>query len=163
VSSTANNSVVNELSNTIDLDSTLLKAEALFRRFERTVEAIDRKHNFPPPRPEAPRRLSSQSPITDPRATPALLRDHRRTSSSGVISLDESVNSGNSNSAASPVNGPDTNKGKTPARQEQGANTPAKAPVTKVVSPELRALLRRDVVKMDAKEVKQHGGGMGNS
>ena len=40
---------VNELSNTIDLQSTLLRAEALFRRFQRTVEAIDKKHNFPAP------------------------------------------------------------------------------------------------------------------
>ncbi|CAD0091867.1 unnamed protein product [Aureobasidium mustum] len=40
---------VNELSNTIDLASTLLRAEALFRRFQRTVEAIDRKDHFPTP------------------------------------------------------------------------------------------------------------------
>lgn len=40
---------VNELSNTIDLPSTLLRAEALFRRFQRTVEAIDRKDHFPTP------------------------------------------------------------------------------------------------------------------
>ena len=40
---------VNELSNTIDLPSTLIRAEALFRRFQRTVEAIDRKSNFPAP------------------------------------------------------------------------------------------------------------------
>jgi TBC1 domain family member 15 len=40
---------VNELSNTIDLHTTLVQAEALFRRFHRTVEAIDRKHAFPPP------------------------------------------------------------------------------------------------------------------
>lgn len=50
---------VNELSNTIDLPSTMIRAEALFRRFQRTVEAIDRKHNFPTPtlrqrRPDAP-------------------------------------------------------------------------------------------------------------
>jgi len=40
---------VNELSNTIDLSSTMLRAEALFRRFQRTVEAIDRKDHFPTP------------------------------------------------------------------------------------------------------------------
>ena len=34
---------VNELSGTIDLESTLVRAEGLFRRFERTVEAVDRK------------------------------------------------------------------------------------------------------------------------
>ncbi|EON61605.1 hypothetical protein W97_00820 [Coniosporium apollinis CBS 100218] len=40
---------VNELSGTIDLQTTLVRAEALFRRFERTVQTIDKKHNFPSP------------------------------------------------------------------------------------------------------------------
>ena len=38
---------VNDLSNTIDLSTTLIRAESLFRRFQRTVEAIDKKHSFP--------------------------------------------------------------------------------------------------------------------
>ena len=40
---------VNELSNTIDLEATLVRAESLFRRFRRTVEAIDRQEHFPAP------------------------------------------------------------------------------------------------------------------
>ena len=40
---------VNELSNTIDLPSTLLRAQTLFRRFQRTVEAVDKRNNFPTP------------------------------------------------------------------------------------------------------------------
>ncbi|KAI4271905.1 MAG: hypothetical protein LQ337_005681 [Flavoplaca oasis] len=40
---------INELSNSIDLPSTLLRAQYLFRRFQRTVEAIDRKQSFPAP------------------------------------------------------------------------------------------------------------------
>ncbi|KAI9841934.1 MAG: GTPase activating protein [Thelocarpon superellum] len=40
---------VNELSTTIDLQQTLIRAEALFRRFQRTVEAIDKSQNFPAP------------------------------------------------------------------------------------------------------------------
>lgn len=40
---------VNELSNTIDLPSTLFRAQNLFRRFQRTVEAIDKRNNFPAP------------------------------------------------------------------------------------------------------------------
>lgn len=42
--------VVNELSNTMDLESTLVRAETLYRKFQRLVEAIDKKQNFPPPR-----------------------------------------------------------------------------------------------------------------
>ena len=43
------NNAVNELSNTMDLPSTLLRAQSLFRRFQRTVEAIDKRNNFPAP------------------------------------------------------------------------------------------------------------------
>jgi hypothetical protein len=45
---------VNELSGTIDLDSTIIRAEALFRRFQRLVEAVDKRNNFPPPRTDSP-------------------------------------------------------------------------------------------------------------
>ncbi|TGJ81965.1 hypothetical protein E0Z10_g6813 [Xylaria hypoxylon] len=41
---------MNELSETIDLESTLIRAEYLFRRFQRLIEAIDKKQNFPAPR-----------------------------------------------------------------------------------------------------------------
>lgn len=41
---------INELSNTIDLESTLIRAEQLFRRFQRLIEAIDKKQNFPAPK-----------------------------------------------------------------------------------------------------------------
>ena len=52
---------VNELSNTIDLESTLIRAEGLFRRFQRTVEAVDKKHNFPAPSVRQRRPASSVS------------------------------------------------------------------------------------------------------
>lgn len=45
--------LVNELANTMDLESTLIRAEALFRRFQRLVEAVDKKSNFPGPRTQA--------------------------------------------------------------------------------------------------------------
>jgi TBC1 domain family member 15 len=38
----------------MDLESTLIRAEQLYRRFRRLVEAVDKKHNFPPPRFNAP-------------------------------------------------------------------------------------------------------------
>ncbi|KAI0389882.1 GTPase-activating protein GYP7 [Xylariaceae sp. FL0594] len=56
---------VNELSETIDLDSTLVRAEALFRRFQRLVEAIDKKNNFP-----APRLRTSSSQSVPQQSTP---------------------------------------------------------------------------------------------
>lgn len=57
--------LVNELSNTMDLDSILVRAEVLFRRFQRLVEAVDKKQNFPAPRKEsnaAPSGSASTSP-----------------------------------------------------------------------------------------------------
>lgn len=53
---------MNELSNTMDLSSTLLRAQSLFRRFQRTVDAIDKKHNFPVP--NIRQRNSASSSIT---------------------------------------------------------------------------------------------------
>jgi hypothetical protein len=40
---------VNELSGTIELEDTMIRAEGLFRRFERTVEMVDRQGRFPLP------------------------------------------------------------------------------------------------------------------
>ncbi|KAI1214823.1 RabGAP/TBC [Annulohypoxylon truncatum] len=54
---------VNELSNTMDLELILIRAEALFRRFNRLIEAIDKKQNFPVPR------VIKDSP--SPNSTPA--------------------------------------------------------------------------------------------
>jgi hypothetical protein len=39
----------NELSGTIELQEILFRAEGLFKRFEKTVEAVDRKNAFPAP------------------------------------------------------------------------------------------------------------------
>ena len=52
---------VNELSGSIDLMSTLVRAEGLFRRFQKTVEAIDKKKNFPSPRTKETNAKPSQS------------------------------------------------------------------------------------------------------
>ncbi|KAL2828179.1 rab-GTPase-TBC domain-containing protein [Aspergillus cavernicola] len=40
---------INELSNTMDLVPILARAESLFHRFNRAVQAIDKKNNFPAP------------------------------------------------------------------------------------------------------------------
>ncbi|KAL7903329.1 RasGAP protein [Trichoderma sp. SZMC 28014] len=53
---------VNELSGTIDLESTLIRAEVLFRRYQRLVEAVDKKHNFPAPRTESPGQNAAPKP-----------------------------------------------------------------------------------------------------
>ncbi|KAJ5100520.1 GTPase-activating protein GYP7 [Penicillium angulare] len=104
---------INELSNTMDLVPILTRAESLFHRFERSVQAIDKKDNFP----------------TAPTAT------QRR--SSGLT-------------------GQATGKGKDPQNPTVGSTTGANAGSSalqrmmdadkpKIISPELRELLRKDI------------------
>ncbi|KAI9709090.1 MAG: GTPase activating protein [Bogoriella megaspora] len=123
---------VNELSNTIDLPSTLIRAEALFRRFQRTVDAIDKRNNFPSPR------LRQRKP---PASSPS----------------QSSPSQSNPNGASS---GADA--GKQPQRQSVGDAVAQGigAEKEKVISPELRGLLSRDVEKLDQKTVQEHGGGV---
>ncbi|KAH0534021.1 hypothetical protein FGG08_007376 [Glutinoglossum americanum] len=104
---------INELSNTIDLQSTLIRAEALFRRFQRTVEAIDKKSNFPPPRT-----VRQRKSLTEP--LPRV----------GSSATGEPSGSSSGSDAAATSGG-------------LVGNT------EKVISPELRQLLGREVIKMD--------------
>lgn len=99
---------INELSNSMELIPLLTRAESLFRRFERTVQAIDKKNNFPSA-PTAHRRKPSQTDKGKSRAPEG--------SSTGV-------SAGASTST------------------QPGDSEDAEA---KVISPELRILLRRDI------------------
>ncbi|KAJ6150958.1 GTPase-activating protein GYP7 [Penicillium chermesinum] len=102
---------INELSNTMDLVPLLTRAESLFRRFERSVQAIDKKDNFP--------------------AAPTTVQ--RR-----------------------PTGSTDSGKGKFPQSSTVGSASGAQASHStlqkmmdadrpKVISPELRELLRKDI------------------
>ncbi|KAI4598962.1 GTPase activating protein [Pestalotiopsis sp. 9143b] len=74
---------VNELSNTIDLDSTLIRAEALFRRFQRRVEAVDKKRSFPKPRTQ---RQSSSASQGEGEPAPSVDNGKAKEDSAPVIS-----------------------------------------------------------------------------
>lgn len=68
--------LVNELSGTMDLESTLVRAESLFKRFQRTVETIDKKGNFPSAPQARQRKLAAAivagpGPSTSSSASPA--------------------------------------------------------------------------------------------
>ncbi|KAL2126220.1 hypothetical protein VTI74DRAFT_1408 [Chaetomium olivicolor] len=117
---------VNELSCTIDLDSTLVRAEALFKRFQRLVDAVDKKGNFPRPRP-----LSQGSA--------------------------SSAGSNAPTSASAQAGGGRRDTGKAPAQQQQPEQQ--KEP-EKVITPELRKLLSRQVEVLPRKEVAKKGDGL---
>jgi len=106
----------------MDLESTLVRAESLFKRFQRTVETIDKKGNFPSA-PQARQRKLAAVVAGGPGRAPQ----------------DQATSSG-------------TDKGKQVGEDEQD---------TRVISPELRALLSRKVEKLDKETILEHGGGVG--
>lgn len=126
---------VNELSGSIDLESTLIRAEALFRKFQRLIEAIDKKNNFPAPRfnfnTAAPSLFPPRpaAPATDNNS------DNRPSTPSGSTEQQQA------------------NKGKQPEPKSPGGRQ-------KVITPELRKLLSREVVVLPRKEVAGKGDGI---
>ena len=76
-------STVNELSGTMDLESTLVRAEALFRRFQRTVETVDKKGNFPSA-PQARQRKQAAAIVSGPGPAPKFQDSSAQASSSGT-------------------------------------------------------------------------------
>lgn len=155
---------VNELSGTIDLPSTLLRAEALFRRFQRTVEAIDKKSNFP----SAP---AVRQRLPQPPTLPGSDGQPRRPSQSSSQKQAAGGKQRNSNLAAI-ANGPGpravngSTSASTSGRDGQQVAAPgvdkAEKEKERVITPELRALLSRDVPKLEKQEVRDHGGGVGS-
>lgn len=107
-------SPVNELSNTMDLVPILTRAESLFHRFERSVQAIDKKDNFPAA-PTAHQRRPGATGQDSPSGSKGKSPQPAVGSSSGV-------NAGPSN-----------------LQKAIDADKP------KVISPELRELLRKDI------------------
>ena len=118
---------MNELSNTIDLESTLIKAEALFARYKRLVEAIDKKQNFPKPRKDLNDAESSEAPPL--KASEQTTTTQSKRNSSGG------------------------NKGKDKAKDTE-------PPKEKIITPELRALLKREVEVLPRHTVAKNGDGM---
>ncbi|KAG9233056.1 GTPase-activating protein GYP7 [Amylocarpus encephaloides] len=149
---------VNELSTAIDLESTLMRAEALYRRFQRTVEAIDKKSNFPAPKLR--KRNTNTSKITSkpPTASSATAN------TSGIDSVTaNSTHNGAASSPSSPATTTPTqstrDKGKQPATE--GRNSQELQPQKpKTISPELRELLSRKVEMLPRKVVRKEGEGL---
>lgn len=171
---------VNELSGTIDLPSTLVRAEALFLRFRRTVEAIDKKSNFPVPSvrprlPQPPSAASAASAQQGQRNSAGMFHAHSAVEARRFVVMyaDFSLDGRSPNTPSGPANRPQAQQ----RRPSQGtaAQTSGRertvgdhiaagigAAKEKVVTDELRNLLSRDVQKLDKAEVKERGGGVGS-
>lgn len=109
---------INELSNTIDLSSTRVRAEGLFYKFQRTIEAADRNGNFPAP------------------STSSTLKQRRQT--------DPGSSSSSSSAAAASASASTTTSSSAGGAAAKGKGPEVKGPV---ISPELRVLLSREIVK----------------
>ncbi|KAK8191044.1 rab-GTPase-TBC domain-containing protein [Phyllosticta capitalensis] len=123
---------VNELKFTIDLPSTLVRAEALFRRFQRTVAAVDKKN--------------ARSSLPIPSTAKLLLRQRRRFKAAA---------SAQARRAAAAAG-----RGSSSALPQSGNNTPPDDDDDErkeVISDELRALLSREVPRLERDE--QRGAG----
>jgi hypothetical protein len=169
---------VNELSGSIDLESTLIRAEALFRRFQRTVEAVDRKSSFPAPS-NTRQRISSASkdatsptsdtaPSTSSPTNAAPSSSSRRVSRPNPAAGTSNVRVTTTGSGSATASGADARR--RASQSQSGASTaatatsPSAGPARdeRVISNELRKLLSRKVEKMNKKEVVKHGGGVGS-
>ena len=143
------NGIVNELSNTIDLESTLVRAEALFRRFQRTVEAIDKKSNFP--QPKLRHRVQNASLGGTQSLRPTSLTSPGATASTSGV---DAVSAGGTNSG-----GVGVDKGKRVSSEgRRSGELEEQRP--KVISPELRGLLSRKVEVLPRKVVRKEGEGL---
>ncbi|KAF1814634.1 RabGAP/TBC [Eremomyces bilateralis CBS 781.70] len=193
---------VNELANAIDLNSTLLSAEALFLRFRKTVDAVDRKNILP--EPPTPRRAISTESVPAPPKSPSdtltppmraalklerrpegdnfpgsedtfaeaatggnVLRDARpgMTTHRRAASASASASEGGSKNPVGTRRGSGVGRASANVASGSGAGGIPTGQLTprereKVITPELRALLSREVPWMAKEEVKRHGGGV---
>lgn len=129
---------INELSNTMDLPEMLMRAEGLFKRFEKTVEAIDRKESFPLPsgggelrqrKPEA-----EKTGAGEPR-TGAVVTGSAATGPSVLKMQQQRPGSRGQAQNQAQAKGKDAEKAK-----------------EKVITPELRLLLSRKVITIDGED-----------
>lgn len=67
----------------MDLESTLVRAESLFKRFQRTVETVDKKGNFPSA-PQARQRKQLSAIASGPGPAPKTQDSSAQASSSGT-------------------------------------------------------------------------------
>lgn len=131
----------------MELEPILIRAEALFKRFQRTVETIDKKSNFPPPRviqrPNATHR-SHSNPSSEPIGA-----------SSGTDAADNPYK-GMTQDSSGARDGPG---GKGKGKEEEEPTTPQ----GKIVSPELRELMSRKVQVLPRMVVRSKGEGLKQS
>ncbi|KAF4537237.1 GTPase-activating protein gyp7 [Lasiodiplodia theobromae] len=134
---------VNELSGTIDLQSTLIRAEALFRRFQRTVEAVDRKNK------DSSLPVPSNVRRRNPAPAPAPAFDFNPFGRIAALNAQRNGNSANGTATAS---GSSAGQANNQNGKSKSTSTEEEDERPKVITDELRELLSRKVPKLDKKQ-----------
>jgi hypothetical protein len=137
---------INELSGTIDLQETLVRAERLFKRFEKTVEAVEKKNAFPAPNAGAG---AHETGLRQRRPADEAQRPDNKAANLAAI-------------AAGPGRLPNRTQQQQQHQRQQSKGRPAsqgKQAETqeikeKVITPELRLLLSRKIVTLEGEDGK---------
>jgi len=135
---------INELSGTIELQEILFRSEVLFRRFEKTVEAVDRKNAFPLPNAEMGTELRQRKSV-----------DGNQVADSGARDQAKLVTGSSSSQPLSHASVPSrTQPGQVPGKQPQRGlkGKDIANEKEKVITPELRLLLSRKVISLDGED-----------
>jgi TBC1 domain family member 15 len=138
---------INELSGTMDLMEMLIRAEALFKRFEKTVEAIDRKDSFPVPNKdgELRQRKPEQQALKD------------QSSSSAIVTGSAATGPSFLRTQAARGTNPRYEQAATARQQDEQSRPRAKGTEAveikeKVITPELRLLLSKKIITIEGED-----------
>ncbi|EXJ86502.1 hypothetical protein A1O3_03453 [Capronia epimyces CBS 606.96] len=135
---------INELSGTIELQEILFRAEGLFRRFEKTIEAVDRKNTFPEP---SGGELRQRRPADDADGK------NQDSSTSAIATGTGNPSSTAAGSSSTLRQGLPARPRQAPAQQAQkGKAKEVEKRAEQVVTPELRLLLSRKIITFDDEE-----------
>ncbi len=133
---------INELSGTIELQETLVRAEALFKRFEKTVEAVDRRNAFP-----APNACESQGEVRQRKQGED--DKGKQNIQHGAKATGTSAGSSRSPASQAQVQRP-VSQGRQP--QKGGKETDKDSEREKVITPELRLLLSKKIITLEGED-----------
>jgi len=121
----------------------MVRAEGLFRRFERTVQAVDKKDIFPAPKNEVLRQRKLDSPSGG-----------KRLGELDIPPPGAKKSSPNSKASSTTLGNSSANDSRVGAAVPQGIG----AETEKVISPELRLLLSREIIELDKLKEGADGG-----
>ncbi|KAL6242733.1 GTPase activating protein [Rhinocladiella similis] len=135
---------VNDLSGQIELQETLVRAEALFKRFEKTVEAVDRRNVFP-----APGQTQGQSESGKQGGDGTSTQNANETGTRVTTSAAGSSRiSGRQGSRPASQGRPTSSKGDTAPEKVK----------EKVITPELRLLLSKKIITLEGEDSNETDG-----